>query len=237
MKILLFALLLSAAASLPVLGQTRTAYGPDGRVVYTQMPPSPEITRPRYVNVEPRAVKPTASVTLTIHNGYPDRESRLVRTMSPAMIAAGKSMKGYSTGNSLIDAYIVDSSRRYRIDPLLIYAQMAQESSFKVRALSHKGASGLMQLMPGTARRMGVTDIYDPKQNIEGGVKYMRFLLDLFEGDVNLALAGYNAGEGAVMKYGNQIPPYNETQNYVRIISARYKAITAASRNYARKDQ
>jgi soluble lytic murein transglycosylase-like protein len=83
---------------------------------------------------------------------------------------------------------------------------------------------------------MGVNNIYDPQQNIEGGVKYMRFLLDLFAGDVSLALAGYNAGEGAVMKYGNQIPPYNETQNYVRIISGRYRAITAASRSYIRKD-
>ena len=78
--------------------------------------------------------------------------------------------------------------------------------------------------MPATARRMGVSDIYDPQQNIEGGVKYMRLLLDMF-GDVNLALAGYNAGEGAVIKYGYQIPPYNETQDYVRRISARYRAI------------
>ena len=86
-----------------------------------------------------------------------------------------------------------------------------------------------MQLMPGTARRLGVTNIYDPKQNIEGGVKYMRMLLDMFGQDVNLALAGYNAGEGAVMKYGNQIPPYNETQEYVRRISARYASISDGS--------
>ena len=79
-----------------------------------------------------------------------------------------------------------------------------------------------MQLMPFTARRFGVTNIFDPKQNIEGGARYMRFLLDHFDGDVNLALAGYNAGEGAVMKYGRRIPPYNETQNYVRKISQRY---------------
>lgn len=103
---------------------------------------------------------------------------------------------------------------------------MHQESSFKLRALSNKGASGLMQLMPGTARRMGVTNIYDPKQNIEGGVKYMRLLLDLFGQDVNLALAGYNAGEGAVMKYGNSIPPYSETREYVRRISSRYLSIS-----------
>jgi soluble lytic murein transglycosylase-like protein len=103
---------------------------------------------------------------------------------------------------------------------------MHQESGFKTRARSYKGASGLMQLMPATARRFGVTDIYDPKQNIEAGVKYMRWLLDTFNGDVVLALAGYNAGEGAVMKYGWQVPPYSETREYVRRIAARYNSVS-----------
>src|ERR1043165_6904218 len=98
---------------------------------------------------------------------------------------------------------------------------MHQESSFKPRAVSYKGARGLMQLMPPTASRFGVTNIWDPKQNIEGGARYMRFLLDLFSGDVRLALAGYNAGEGAVMKYGYRVPPYSETQEYVRRIGTR----------------
>ena len=127
-------------------------------------------------------------------------------------------MGAFTTGDATIDSYIVDSSARYNIDPLLIYAQMHQESAFKLKATSYKGASGLMQLMPGTAIRFGVTDIYNPKQNIDAGVKYMRWLLNKFGGDVVLALAGYNAGEGAVMKYGNQIPPYRETQEYVRRI-------------------
>jgi soluble lytic murein transglycosylase-like protein len=138
-------------------------------------------------------------------------------------------MNGFTTGDVTIDSYIIESSKRYSIDPLLIYAQMHQESSFKLKATSNKGARGLMQLMPATAIRLGVTDIYSPKQNIEGGIKYMRWLLDKFGGDVNLALAGYNAGEGAVMKYGNQIPPYRETQEYVRRISARYSQITNPS--------
>lgn len=135
-------------------------------------------------------------------------------------------LRGYSTGIILYDTYIVTSSKRYSIDPLLIYAQMHQESAFKLRARSYKGASGLMQLMPATAVRFGVTDIYDPRQNIDAGVKYMRWLLNKFGGDVKLALAGYNAGEGAVMKYGNQIPPYRETQEYVRRIIARYNSIS-----------
>ena len=124
-------------------------------------------------------------------------------------------LKGFTTGNPVHDSYIVDSSRRYNVDPLLIYSQMHQESSFNLRATSNKGASGLMQLMPATARRFGVTSIYDPKQNIDAGVRYMRWLLDTFNGDVVLALAGYNAGEGAVDKYGG-VPPYAETQRYVQ---------------------
>lgn len=139
---------------------------------------------------------------------------------------SGKTMNGFTTGDAAIDSYIVDSAVRYGIDPLLIYSQMHQESSFKLKAMSYKGARGLMQLMPATAIRLGVKDIYNPRQNIEGGVKYMRWLLDMFGGDVALALAGYNAGEGAVLKYGRQIPPYRETQEYVRRISARYNTIT-----------
>lgn len=167
--------------------------------------------------------RPTASVT----DGLAAREG----VYSPAMttkLAMGSSthLKGFTTGNPVHDSYIVESSRRYSIDPLLIYSQMHQESSFKLRATSHKGASGLMQLMPATARRFGVTSIYDPKQNIDAGVKYMRWLLDTFNGDVVLALAGYNAGEGAVMKYGWRVPPYRETQEYVRRITSRYNMIS-----------
>lgn len=151
------------------------------------------------------------------------------------------SLGGYTTGNATIDALILDSGRRNAVDPLLLYSIMHQESTFKPRALSHKGASGLMQLMPGTARRFGVTSIWDPKQNIEGGTRYMRWLLDKFEGDINLALAGYNAGEGAVMKYGNRVPPYNETREYVRRISKRYSIIrdpyAASAANSMRRDE
>jgi hypothetical protein len=140
-------------------------------------------------------------------------------------LSTNPSLGGFTTGNSEVDSYIVESSKRHSVDPLLIYSVMHQESSFKQRAMSHKGASGLMQLMPATAARLGVKNIWDPKQNIEGGVKYMRFLLNLFSGDVRLALAGYNAGEGAVMKYGYNVPPYNETQEYVRRIGKRYSMI------------
>jgi soluble lytic murein transglycosylase-like protein len=142
---------------------------------------------------------------------------------APALqMAAGTALEGFSTGDANVDRFIVESSNRYGVDPLLIYSIMHRESSFKKFALSHKGARGLMQLMPATAARLGVRDIFDPRQNIEGGVKYMRILLDMFDGDVRLALAGYNAGEGAVLKYRRNVPPYRETQEYVRRISERY---------------
>ncbi|HEX9962021.1 MAG TPA: lytic transglycosylase domain-containing protein [Pyrinomonadaceae bacterium] len=140
-------------------------------------------------------------------------------------LTAGKSLGSFSTGNAVIDGYILESSTRHNIDPLLIFAQMSQESSFRKKATSHKGASGLMQLMPATAIRWGVKNIYNPKQNIEAGVKYMRWLLNEFGGDLKLALAAYNAGEGAVKKHGNQIPPYSETRSYVARITAHYDKI------------
>jgi soluble lytic murein transglycosylase-like protein len=146
----------------------------------------------------------------------------LLSYSSGVAMNASRSLDGFTTGDAQVDSIIVDAATRNGVDPVLIYATMHQESSFKPRAMSNKGARGLMQLMPGTAVRFGVTNIWDPRQNIEGGARYMRFLLNMFDGDVSLALAGYNAGEGAVLKYGRRIPPYNETQEYVRRISRRY---------------
>jgi soluble lytic murein transglycosylase-like protein len=127
-----------------------------------------------------------------------------------------------STGNPVYDKLVKESAARNGVDPNLMFAVMRQESGFNPRARSYKGASGLMQLMPDTARRFGVTNIWDPAQNIEGGARYLRFLLDTFKGDVKLALAGYNAGENAVIGAGYRVPRYRETQAYVQTISARY---------------
>lgn len=157
-------------------------------------------------------------------------ENQLVRIPSASVydslgsvsIGASSALRGYTTGNGQVDEYLINSGANNGVDPLLLYSIMHQESSFKPHAISPKGARGLMQLMPFTAMRFGVTNIYDPKQNIEGGARYVRFLFDRFDGDVNLVLAGYNAGEGAVEKYGWSIPPYSETQEYVRRISRRY---------------
>ena len=175
-----------------------------------------------------KLIKKTAQVKprMNAAEGLAAKELNKPANYSKMVMATGANMKGFTTGDLTIDSYIINSCRKYNIDPLLIYSQMHQESSFKLRATSNKGASGLMQLMPGTARRFGVSDIYNPQQNIEAGVRYMSWLLNTFGGDVGLALAGYNAGEGAVMKYGNQIPPYRETQEYVRRITTRYSSIT-----------
>ncbi|PWT93442.1 MAG: hypothetical protein C5B55_04595 [Blastocatellia bacterium] len=128
----------------------------------------------------------------------------------------------WSTGNGKIDGLIRYYGKLYGVDPYLIYCTMSQESKFSAAAISNKGAMGLMQLMPDTAARYGVTNPYDVAQSIMGGTRYLKDLLKMFNGRVDLALAGYNAGEGAVMKYGNAIPPYSETRNYVRMILMRY---------------
>lgn len=127
-----------------------------------------------------------------------------------------------TSGNSEIDRFILESSAKHGVDPKLVYYVIRQESNFKLSARSHKNAQGLMQMIPATADRFGVEDVYDPQQNIEGGVRYLRWLLKRFNGNVNLALAGYNAGEGAVEKSGNQVPDYKETQNYVKKITGAY---------------
>jgi len=128
----------------------------------------------------------------------------------------------WSTGNTRIDGLIRYYGAQHGVDPYLIFCLMSQESKFASNATSYKGAQGLMQLMPGTAARYGVTNPYDVAQSIMGGTRYLKDLLKMFNGRIDLALAGYNAGEGAVMKYGNTIPPYSETRNYVRLILMRY---------------
>jgi soluble lytic murein transglycosylase-like protein len=112
---------------------------------------------------------------------------------------------------------VKDIAPGYNMDTRLILAMIQQESNFNTKARSHKGAIGLMQLLPSTAKRFGVKDIHDPKQNIKGGIRYIRWLLKEYQGNVALALAGYNAGENAVNRYQG-IPPYKETQNYVKRI-------------------
>ncbi len=211
MSRLLTALIFVICCSISVAAQGRTAYSFDNfdfaNGIHIEQPQQPTPNKRIRRLTKPTSLKTTPQLNnLTEYNGT----------------SITGSLDGFTTGDSQVDGFIVSSAARNGVDPVLIYAMMHQESSFKPRAISPKGARGLMQLMPGTAARYGVSNVFDPRQNIEGGTRYIRFLLDLFDGDVKLALAGYNAGEGAVQKYGYNIPPYSETQEYVRRISRRY---------------
>jgi len=126
-----------------------------------------------------------------------------------------------TSGDPELDRIIFEIGEKQGVDPRFIHAVIWQESKYDTQARSHAGAQGLMQLIPATAKRFGCEDANDPVQNITAGTKYLSFLLKRFSGNVELALAGYNAGEGSVDKYDG-IPPYSETQNYVKIISQRY---------------
>jgi soluble lytic murein transglycosylase-like protein len=164
-------------------------------------------------------------VPLTDKDQERAREEFLKLKGAPKKAASGIPGRHISSGNPAIDALAYDAAARYHLDPCLILSVMHAESAYNRSAVSPKGASGLMQLMPATAVRFGVKNLFDPKENIIGGANYLRWLLDRFGGDVRLALAGYNAGEGAVELYGYRIPPFLETQSYVQLIYSRYSRI------------
>ena len=156
-------------------------------------------------------------------------DAATIQKATPIKVPAILAGHHISSGNPAIDALVHEAAALNGLDPCLVLSVMRAESSFNRTAISVKGASGLMQLMPATATRFGVKNIFDPRENVFGGTRYLRWLLDRFSGDVRLALAGYNAGEGAVEFYGHRIPPYLETQNYVRIIYSRYSTIHLGS--------
>ena len=158
-----------------------------------------------------------------VHDGYVQLEKTWKGWQDPGQL------NNYRENKRKFEELISDTAREYEVPFWLVSAVIHAESLYNPRAVSSAGAVGLMQLMPGTARQYGVYDRQDPRQNIDGGVRYLKDLLVLFEGDVSLALAAYNAGEYAVKKYGNRIPPYRETQHYVRKVnelSQKYKART-----------
>jgi soluble lytic murein transglycosylase-like protein len=129
------------------------------------------------------------------------------------------------------DAEIRNAAQQHGVEEAIVRAIIHAESSFNPNAISRAGAQGLMQLMPATARRFGVTNSFDPSQNIRGGVQYLSWLLKRYNGDLTLAAAGYNAGEGAVDRHKG-VPPYNETRRYVervRLLTERYRGILAGS--------
>ncbi|MEF9388199.1 lytic transglycosylase domain-containing protein [Ralstonia solanacearum species complex bacterium KE056] len=124
---------------------------------------------------------------------------------------------------------IAEAGRKWNVQPELLRAIIAVESKFNPRAVSKRGARGLMQLMPGTARRFTAGDLFDPRANVLAGAQYLRFLLDLFGNDVELAVAAYNAGENAVIRAGYRIPAFAETRSYVPAVMAHYRRLSAST--------
>lgn len=166
-----------------------------------------------------QSVSPNFSYTRT-ETGTP-----LISGSGFAAVPAETAPRASSRG-AQFESLIAQHAEANELDPVLVRAVIEAESAFNPRAVSHVGAMGLMQLMPGTARELGVTDPFDPNDNIRGGTKYLRTLLNRFDGKVELALAAYNAGPGAVERYDG-VPPYRETRNYVAKLSSKIKHVTA----------
>lgn len=142
---------------------------------------------------------------------------KVIPAVVPATAAVSK--PGYEP-SATVNELVANIARRHDVEPSLVDSVIRVESGYNPNAVSSAGAMGLMQLIPSTAKRFGVSNTFHPEQNIEGGVRYLKYLMELFKGDERLALAAYNAGEGAVVKYGG-IPPYPETQNYVYQVGKR----------------
>ena len=153
------------------------------------------------------------------HTGY----KRLVKTWKGWEEAKLPKNFNWVKNQAKYDPTIRSVAKMYKLPHTLLHAVITAESAYNPNAISRAGAVGLMQLMPATAKQYGVSNRRDPKQNIYGGSRYLRYLLKLFKNDLTLALAAYNAGEGTVKKYGNKIPPYKETRNYVKKVIKYYK--------------
>ena len=148
-------------------------------------------------------------------------QSGQVRPLFPQYLLKQVKEAEQTAGPSGYDSIIKAAAAKYNMDPALIKAVIRAESGFKADTVSHSGAQGLMQLMPATAAGFGVSDPFDPAQNVDAGAHYLRGQLDRFGGDVSLTLAAYNAGPGAVAKY-NGVPPFKETQDYVKRVLSYY---------------
>lgn len=148
--------------------------------------------------------------------------ARIHTVLDSNTIANFQKTKITTTHHSQYSNIINNAANKYDVDVRLIHAIIQNESAYNPTAVSNKGAIGIMQLIPDTAARFGVVDIYNPKQNIDGGTKYLKFLIELFNSNITLVVAAYNAGENAVIRYNYKVPPYPETKNYVKQVMTVY---------------
>ncbi len=156
---------------------------------------------------------PATTPPATINRGF----------YAPPMNATAPSVAYDMADRNKFNQLVSQVAARHQVDEKLVHAVIQAESAYKPNAVSTSGAVGLMQLMPATASRFGVLDSNNPAQNLDGGTRYLRHLLDLFSNNLDLALAAYNAGENSVLRHNNSVPPYPETQNYVKQVLALYK--------------
>ncbi len=234
-------LLLPALLSAPAAAGDIAAVRENGRVVYRNDLPDPKparisksarrtqqyvywsVTEKRWKNVPPptqQAVQAARSAAAEVSEFVATRPETgsAAGTLNPNYRAL---VRGRSVSSTEVDEMIEAAAARHGVDPNLVRAIVKVESNFNPRARSRKGAMGLMQLMPATARSLQVSNPFDPEQNVEGGVRHLKGLLQSYNGDVALSLAAYNAGAGAVARSGG-VPPYRETRNYVRQITQLY---------------
>ena len=174
----------------------------------------------RGASPEPSPKRITTVVRADAHSGRLVRSTVVASRVIPEKIVPSAPppppapARATSEPSVTVNELVANIARQHDVEPSLVDSVIRVESNYNPNAVSPKGAQGLMQLIPSTARRFGVNDTFHPQQNIEGGVRYLKYLMQLYKGDERLALAAYNAGEGAVAKYKG-IPPYPETQNYV----------------------
>jgi soluble lytic murein transglycosylase-like protein len=196
-----FCFILVSATAMTALADSPSTPGAAGRMVSV-------------VSADQRTGKLVRSVVATTRREAPGR------AVAPALPQpASRAQSAPMVSAAAIADAVERAAAQHSLPPQLIHSVIKVESNYNPGAVSSKGALGLMQLIPATARRFGVADVFDPVDNIQGGARYLRYLLDLYGGDYPLALAAYNAGEGAVAKYGTTVPPYPETQNYLKLVA------------------
>jgi hypothetical protein len=219
----------------PAFGQVYSYLDDNGVRVFTNIPPAAPVRDLKVSGAQPAPTAPQGThvtgrrTTATQKNAtakIPASRQAIVQSPNngiapnPVTLPGGEANEDRSTYTAIIEKY----SNEYGVDSKLIHSMISTESAFNPRAVSPKGAQGLMQLMPGTAAYLGVTNPFDPEENISGGIRYMRSLLDMFSGypdSLLLSLAAYNAGENLVRRLG-RVPAIQETNNYVRTIIQRY---------------